>query len=196
MEALGSEGGGFPERLFNLTLALCRVTDRFGAAESAKSALRGKAFELLRRMFQLERESPEERRAAFVEIRAGIRDLDRALLVVQKRGLVRPVNFQVLRREYGRFSSALAAQGIPLAARRTLLPGILNRRQEQILHYLTVEGEAALPELLSLFPGSEVSPRTLERDIKFLLETRTIRRLGERRWAKYAANGGAVLNVV
>lgn len=196
MESPPSQASELVERLFELTLALFRVTDCIREPKPEKRELRGRAYRILRRMYHLEIGPSEDLGAMVLEIRAGIKDLDRALSEAQKRWRVHPVNFQVLRREYGCFSSALAVNATAAEARPTPLPLVSHPRQVEILGYLQAHGEAAVPELLAIFAGGGVSRRTLERDLSFLLQTRALRRLGDKRWARYAPNGRTTQNVV
>ncbi len=180
---------------FDLTVALWRVTDRLPESEPLRTILRDKAYGILHLLMHGELGSPESIPATVNSLRLGIRNLDADLFKAQGLDLIKRVNFQVLRREYGFLRTTLGREKVGFGRQIPPQPIGLNGRQGQILNYLQGHGPATLPEILQLFPG-DLSVRTIQRDLASLIETNALRRLSHKRWARYAFSGATRTNVV
>lgn len=200
-------------RVFSLTAALYRVTDRMDDSEALKWRLRDSALRLNELYFQ------DESLLSFADLERRGKEVDpllksviRMLELAASHTFVSRVNFEVLLREYrdlqkiifhpkeqpsiselseskfdAQFSSVTdtkeQGEKPPKKERATTGKGGTGR-QEKILVFLSEKGSASVGELSSLFEG-QVSEKTMQRDLQELMKIGTVRAEGDRRWRRY-----------
>lgn len=224
-------------KIFELTLALYRVTDFFPAEEILKKQLRQKANEVLGLIaeYSINHRSSGE----IYNILAKIKAIKSYLSVAKYNRLVRPINIVVLEREYDFFENFFEreldyfdeviedvipknsrpkkttaierdvifhqkvsvengngngnnhsehghnyAAALELKKSFILPTAKLNERQVKMLEYLGSHEQAKVGDLTGFF--TNISSKTIQRDLNDLVMKGVIKKAGEKRWTTYS----------
>lgn len=171
-----------------LTAALYRVTDRMDDREPLKWRMRERALGF-ERLFvertdlrQLQREDTHAK-----EIISYIEEIVRMLKLCSSLFIISKINFEMLIRGYEKFRSEQLIELPEIAKEAPKVNGSpeeLHGRHKRILEILETLDSASVKDLAERF-GSEVSEKTLQRDLNDLIYSRSIVTIGERRWRRY-----------
>lgn len=224
--------------LFDLTLALYRVTDFFPRGEILRKHLREKANEIFSQALEYNYASDAD--ASALKIIGRIESIKGYLEIAKSLRIVKPINLVILEREYvflaDFFSRELeflaqtsksaktdstetnpeikpdseisaVAKSDSEGVVKTPLPGkveklennppswrefsssgansilLLNERQEAILEHLKQAERAKVSDFYSFF--SNISSKTIQRDLQDLVAKNLLKREGEKRWTVY-----------
>ncbi len=127
-----------------------------------------------------------ERREHLAATSAGIRTL---LTLARTLGLITPENASRISETYEWIFQHLASRGADDRMARWEDGGQrMNGRQRRILDHLVANGRAQIKELRELF-DTEISEKTIRRDLWHLVATGFVRRTGDNRWATYVSIG-------
>jgi hypothetical protein len=229
-------------RVFELTLALYRVTDFFPQGEVLKRQLREKANEIFGGITEYGVFATNQE---LVRIGARIQTLKGYLEVARSMRFVRPINLAVLDREYDtlirlleecatekhkrsraeikrtsvshevsapvhgrhRESEKLSTwrdfsktnNEADVAKRDEMshqksgggvaglhMSGSVNERQKAILEHLQQTPHAKISDLYGFF--SDISSKTIQRDLQDLVNKNMLKKVGEKRWTRYSLN--------
>lgn len=232
------------QRLFDLTLALYRVTDFFPQGEVLRKHLREKANEIFSQTLEYNYASDAD--AAALKILGRIESVKGYLEIAKPLHIVSPINLVILEREYifladffakeleslnqadksdqtaiaannpdikpcaGKKESELSSRAVePRQSTITAAVGdqpnlnhvvnwqefsgakpdsplLLNERQEAILEHLKQAQQAKVSDFYSFF--SNISSKTIQRDLQDLVAKNLLKREGEKRWTVYHLN--------
>jgi len=185
-----------------LTMAVYRVTELFPENEPLKLKIREKANDLLADLIGGAKGNPGFENEELTDV------VDKDITVInsffelaETQGWVDPVNFLVLKKEYGKIKEIQKSrESIPskellgMASRvvrsrvvRGDLEDRLNERQRKILKVLEKKDRVQVWEIKEIFSG--VTKRTLRRDFEDLLNKKLIKRMGERNETFYRLVG-------
>ncbi len=207
-------------KVFELTLALYRVTDFFPQGEALRKQLREKANEVFGGVSEYGYTIDTEREA--MGILAKIESTRGYLEIARSHRFIRSINITVLireyeilanfftreldgtkherqgnerkeekehmREEYKRPRTRAQKPGIPKIGLmgdeiKTSGNTLLNDRQKKILSHLKENKEAKISDFYSLF--SEISSKTIQRDLQDLVAKSILKKEGEKRWTTY-----------
>lgn len=189
------------KKLFDLTYALYRVTDRMPEQEVLREKLREKALNFMSAVIEHDR---KDTRPLFFSMAAVIKEY---LEISYRMGLMRLVNKTVLEREYDNLAKALSflnepvqekAHGFPIFLRKkiseegkkienSVVPaGEINERQKALLNQLSKTGQGKIGDFHSFFDG--ISSKTIQRDLQDLIMRNLVKKEGEKRWTTYFFN--------
>ncbi len=189
-------------KVFELTLALYRVTDFFPQGEALKRQLREKANEIFGNVTEYEYTYGREHGALFVL--AKIETMKGYLRVASSMRLVRPINLTILEREYellepffrqGLVGDQALQDGGPevydvpkiasQAQRHISGKGVdMTDRQKKILTFVEKASQAKISDFHTLLVG--VSAKTIQRDLHDLVEKNILKQDGRKRWTIYS----------
>ena len=175
-----------------LTLALYRVSERIPQEEPLRKKIREKANEILELVFSINPSVDFEKKA---KIKEEIRVLGVFFKVASEQNWVNPKNFKILLEEYKKIYNLInelddkkLIQEKPTISKKlkkpvqegrsnNLLP---SERQKRILELIYQNRRVSLEELRLKF--SDISQRTLRRDLEKLIKERKIvrKRLGKK----------------
>lgn len=175
-----------------LTLALYRVSERIPQEEPLRKKIREKANEILELVFSINPSIDLEKKA---KIKEEIRVLGVFFKVASEQNWVNPKNFKILLKEYKKIYNLInelddkkLIQEKPTISKKlkkpvqegrsnNLLP---SERQKRILELICRNRRVSLEELRLKF--SDISQRTLRRDLEKLIKERKIvrKRLGKK----------------
>ena len=175
-----------------LTLALYRVSERIPQEEPLRKKIREKANEILELVFSINPSIDLEKKA---KIKEEIRVLGVFFKVASEQNWVNPKNFKILLKEYKKIYNLInelddkkLIQEKPTISKKlkkpvqegrsnNLLP---SERQKRILELIYRNRRVSLEELRLKF--SDISQRTLRRDLEKLIKERKIvrKRLGKK----------------
>lgn len=175
-----------------LTLALYRVSERIPQEEPLRKKIREKANEILELVFSINPSIDLEKKA---KIKEEIRVLGVFFKVASEQNWVNPKNFKILLEEYKKIYNLInelddkkLIQEKPTISKKlkkpvqegrsnNLLP---SERQKRILELICRNRRVSLEELRLKF--SDISQRTLRRDLEKLIKERKIvrKRLGKK----------------
>ncbi len=175
-----------------LTLALYRVSERIPQEEPLRKKIREKANEILELVFSINPSIDLEKKA---KIKEEIRVLGVFFKVASEQNWVNPKNFKILLEEYKKIYNLInelddkkLIQEKPTISKKlkkpvqegrsnNLLP---SERQKRILELIYQNRRVSLEELRLKF--SDISQRTLRRDLEKLIKERKIvrKRLGKK----------------
>lgn len=229
------------KRLFDLTLALYRVTDFFPQGEILRKHLREKANEIFSQALEYNYASDED--ASALKILGRIESIKGYLEIAKSLHLIRPINLVILEREYifladffvkeleslnqaskpvENANTAInlgvkpsneipaVAKGDPDKIAEFPKPSkvekgedkppswhefsssgansilLLNERQEAMLEHLKQAERAKVSDFYSFF--SNISSKTIQRDLQDLVAKNLLKREGEKRWTIYCLN--------
>lgn len=224
--------------LFDLTLALYRVTDFFPPGEILRKHLREKANEIFSQALEYSYASDAD--ASALKILGRIESVKGYLEIAKSLYIIRPINLVILEREYIFLADFFArelefvtqinksaetgstatnseikpdseisvvANGDPEKVVKTPPLGkaeklennppswhefsrggvnsvlLLNERQEAILEHLKQAERAKVSDFYSFF--SNISSKTIQRDLQDLVAKNLLKREGEKRWTVY-----------
>lgn len=168
-------------RAFDLCLAIYRVTNLLPKAEVLTNQLKEITNEITAEVLTSEK------------INGKIEKLIVYLQIAKAQNWLKPVNFEVLIKEYQKLKADLKEKPKtnPPAGRQKpkMTSGRggkqeISKRQEKILAYLQDKKEAKMKDFLDIFEG-EITDRTLRSDLKFLLNQGLIKKQGEFKTTKY-----------
>ncbi len=221
-----SDPKALQKKIFDLTLALYRVTDFFPRDEALRRQLREKGNEI----FSLVGEFNFSRNPVgdLVGVISKLQVMKGYLELAQSLNFVRPINSAILSREYsffeGFFTAKLTAsiganqdtsgrkekttgaqigqeleelptwsefateKVVPKSAKVAAsevksLANDLNERQRKILEHLRALKTAKISDFFSVF--SDISSKTIQRDLQDLVEKKMLNKEGEKRWTIY-----------
>ncbi len=197
-------------RIFELTLALYRVTDFFPQGEVLRKHLREKANEIFGGVSEYGYSDSLEREA--VSIISKIQSMRGYLEVARRMNWVKPINVTILEREYdfltdffekelekSKLKEAIAKEELPTWQEfsggvggvkgegvevKEMQTGYFSERQKKILEHITGAGQAKISDFFSIF-GS-VSSKTIQRDLQDLVAKNVLKKEGEKRWTTYS----------
>lgn len=225
-------------RVFELTLALYRVTDFFPQNEALRKQLREKANEIFSAISEYGHSNGHEHEA--VSVVSKTQSIKGFLGLARTMRFVKPINLAVLEREYDllahfftreleRFSEeekrsketagvesrqqvgtqpevrphTVQATGPqwyefrfdpPPTEEESQIPKVsaepvhisrdITARQRAILDHLRSTGQAKVSDFFSIF--SDLSSKTIQRDLQELVSQNKLRKAGEKRWTTYS----------
>ncbi|MBI2640434.1 MAG: DeoR family transcriptional regulator [Candidatus Sungbacteria bacterium] len=204
-------------RVFELTLALYRVTDFFPQGEVLRKHLREKGNEIFGGLGEYGFSGNYEHEA--VAVLAKIQALKGYLNVARSMRFVKSINLTVLEREYDFLADFLHGElentkpsVSPKAEprgeekvkeslstweefsvseeKKTGLEPIseaMNERQQKILEHLRKSEYAKISDFAPQFAG--ISTKTIQRDLQDLVTKNVLKKEGEKRWTIYSFNG-------
>lgn len=189
-------------RVFELTLAIYRVTDFFPPGEVLRRNLREKANEIFGNVSEYGYSENMEQAAN--TILAKVEAIKGYLEIARSMRFVRPINITILEREYDRlcefFAKEPTASDIktsePQAApSKEELPtwnefskvNGTTERQKAILEHVKQAKQAKISDFYSSFNG--VSSKTIQRDLQDLVAKSILKKEGTKRWTVYSLNG-------
>lgn len=222
------------KRLFELTLALYRVTDFFPRDEALRRQLRERGNEILNAVTEYGYSGGQEADIRLIISR--LEGLKRYLILARSAGLAKPINVVVLEREYdlfghffnkelelvqmresggeklgitniqeGNFSKTKEENvrdvhvDIGLSDRMSFIPlrktlqkegstelfaHEMNGRKKAIIEHLKKSGPVKISGIMPIF--SDISAKTIQRDLQDLVNQHILARSGERRWTLYS----------
>lgn len=226
-----SDSKEIQRKVFDLTLALYRVTDFFPQGEALRRHLREKAGDILGRVTEYNVSEEKEREA--LGILSKLESIRGYLGIAKSLRFVRPINIAILEREYNNlaeyFSKEAAKAGEPAehnskpvyikkeelhtvktqeepkdresqlptwheftspipgekeASNREAAPTDLNERQKKILEYIKGVSQAKISDFFAVF--SDISSKTIQRDLQDLVAREMLKKEGEKRWTIYS----------
>ena len=159
-------------KALNLGMAVYRVTRHFPEGEVLIGQLRTVANEIVREL------TVENTEQAVSQLKIILNYLQ----IAQKQQWTKEINFVILRREYQKLYDEVKNR--PAAASK-IKKGCYRptARQKNILSYIKEQESVKLGNLKTLFPG--VSPRTISKDLKKLVEKKMISREGNKKGSFY-----------
>lgn len=201
-------------RVFELTLALYRVTDFFPQGEVLRKHLREKANEIFGGVGEYGFSGDHQHEA--VAILAKIQALKGYLNVARSMRFVKPINLTVIEREYDFLANFLHGEleNVKPAApkkeepqvkekdkeklstweefsvREKKEPGlepiseVMSDRQQKILDHLRKAEHAKISDFTPQFAG--ISTKTIQRDLQDLVTKNVLKKEGEKRWTVYS----------
>lgn len=205
------------KQVFELTLALYRVTDFFPRGEVLKKHLREKANEIFGSVTEYGfSESGKKEATAIVAKTEAVKGF---LGVAKSMRFVRPINLTVLEREYSalerffeqevehtrvidtdekekeelrtwdEFSTENSKKSGEATQANYLTPisHDLSERQRRIVGHLHEVSQAKISDFYSFF--GEVSSKTIQRDLQDLVSKQVLKKEGDKRWTIYSLNG-------
>ena len=171
------------EYLIKLTLGVYKVTTKFPENEPLKQKIRDKADNVLALLVS---HSPDIDKK---ELTAEIEPLLAFFEIAKEQKWVDAKNFLILSQEYGKirdFSLEKAQKPVKSSIKREFSTGSVEKpqtrislnpsiRQQKIIEITKNRGEVRLSELRGVF--SDITPRTLRRDLRALVEKGLIKRI-------------------
>ena len=193
-------------RVFDLTLALYRVSDFFPEGEVLRRQIREKANQIFGEVTEYGGFSAESSRPV-VSILGRIESLRGYLELARSLSFVKPINLAVLAREYdilaGFFSQELDASQNDFSTPKdetrifnpesqkevifkmpSALSSDFNERQRAVIQHLEQAGQAKISDFYIFF--NNISTKTIQRDLQDLVARNILRKQGEKRWTVYA----------
>lgn len=197
------------ENISKITAALYRVTERMDDREALKWKLRERALELNEIAHKKQEERTmrdEENQEKFLESIIGMLELTASTIFVAK------INFDVLLREYRAIQATkktetmnpfpiLVRYDVPIERRDIERPSPIpvvasehnenstteerGERQKKILSRLGNGAHTSIGEFTQTF-GSQVSEKTIQRDLNDLMIQGLVKAEGDKRWRKYS----------
>lgn len=201
------------KKLFDITLAVWRVTDLFPKDEPLRIRIRTRASEILEEcIFYLTLGEKEYvgKGGYLAKIHASIKAMQALFVIAKTQRFVNGINFEILDWEYQQILLTLTDMGrkvleetrnetIPVspskekASKMVVIeksnPGrvLVSIRQKKILDRITEATHARLKEILVDFPG--MSEKTIRNDLKVLCEKRLVQFNGKPPQSYYSVNG-------
>lgn len=204
-------------RVFELTLALYRVTDFFSQGEVLRRHLREKANDIFGGVGEYGFSGDFQHEA--VAIIAKIQSLKGYLNIARSMRFVKSINLTVLEREYDFLADFLhgemedtkrtapkkkeyevkemSKENLPtweeFSVNEKKEPGLepifeaMSERQQKILDHLRRSEHAKISDLAPQFVG--ISTKTIQRDLQDLVIKNVLKKEGEKRWTVYSFNG-------
>lgn len=205
--------------VFELTLALYRVTDFFPQGEVLRKHLRDKANEIFGGISEFGF-SEDFGREAMV-IMAKIQAIKGYLGIARYARFVRPINLSVLEREYEFLAdffsreikrpettkpsvqkekiadtkedlatwNEFAAKKEEKSADFERISEAISERQQKILEHIRQSERAKISDFIPHFVG--ISSKTIQRDLQDMVTKNLLKKDGEKRWTVYSLNGHA-----
>lgn len=198
-------------KIFELTLALYRVTDFFPPGEALRKHLREKANDIFGRVSEYGYSEDPQQEA--VVILGRIESVKGYLGIARSLRFIRPINLTVLEREYEAltdfFSRELEEPKTPLEKEevpaKTTQPEVkkelptwdefaskrgdsnaINDRQKKILDHIKQVNQAKISDFFTVF--GDISSKTIQRDLQDLVARSVLKKEGEKRWTIYSLN--------
>jgi len=190
----------FEDKYSKLTNALYKIIEFFPEEDPLKNKTKEKALEV---MEGLVKQSDSEQVLKDIDVLKGY------LMVGKSQGWIDNINFLILSKEYDKVKEEIGSvaevmqRGTGLLEETKEIPFSKNKgeikektdipqnsisdRQEKILKILEEQGKAQVGDLKKVF--SEVSKRTLRRDLDNLLKKKIVVRTGEWNQVVYKLNG-------
>lgn len=191
-------------RIFELTLALYRVTDFFPQNEALRRQLREKANEIFGGVTEYGFSNNLEQET--LALLGYIQSLKGYCAVARSLRFVKPINLSVLEREYDIVSHFFqkelhnreqeddlhlqkeVVKNEPIVRSASIVKSsvkkeLLNDRQNLIMRHLGNSGQAKISDFYSLFNG--VSSKTIQRDLQDLVVKDILKKEGDKRWTTY-----------
>lgn len=182
------------QRALELAVALYKVTDLFPKEEVLKNLLREQALDIIRLTVD-----DSDSKEASVQLKV----LLSYLKVGRAMRLAKPINFEILEREYGDLDTFLQRQvsaGKSEPEKEILGPAFsddkekrqlvgekgnwgVTERQKTILEYARQKRQVKISDLSSVF--KELSSKTIQRDLQDLVRKNILTTEGKRRWTIY-----------
>lgn len=188
------------DKYSKLTNALYKVIEFFPEEDPLKNKTKEKALEI---MEGLVKQSDSEQVLKDIDVLKGY------LMVGKSQGWIDNINFLILSKEYDKVKEEIGSAAevmqrgtglleetkeIPFSKNKeetkekiNILQNPISDRQEKILEILEEQGKAQVGDLKKVF--SEVSKRTLRRDLDNLLKKKIVVRTGEWNQIVYKLNG-------
>ncbi len=194
------------ERLQKLTAALYRVTDLFSDKEPLKWSLRDNAIELYSKIMSIRRNQSN-----FQDVIEYVNKIIKILEIASTGTIVSSMNFDILRKEYinlmgvvegskgtmipeisigqktiGQIKTKEIKTPIKLARRTVFKSKGLHseERKKKIIDFLKQNGERTIKEISVIF--TDISEKSVQRDLSDLIKTRQLTSKGEKRWRTYS----------
>jgi len=176
------------ENVIKLTNAVYQVTDKFPKNESLKQKIREKANDILADFINFNPRSVDKQKVS-----GNIKVLLAYFMVAEKQEWVDKKNFLVLSQEYGKLKKFIQefSPQIPVKQAKIVKKAEISEknrenssmklglsplsRQKKIVEMIKSKGEVSLSELRDTF--SNVTSRTLRRDLSSLLDKNMIERI-------------------
>jgi len=176
------------ENIIKLTHAIYQVTDKFPKNESLKQKIREKANDILADFINFNPRSVDKQKVS-----GNIKVLLAYFMVAEKQEWVDKKNFLVLSQEYGKLKKFIQefSPQIPVKQAKIVKKAEISEknrenssmklglsplsRQKKIVEMIKSKGEVSLSELRDTF--SNVTSRTLRRDLSSLLDKNMIERI-------------------
>ncbi len=180
-------------RAEKLASAVYRVTNLFSDGGVLKNQIREKAGEILLKINAFQNSDRSEKRC--YSIKNDIEGLKALFNIAQEQNWVKPINFEILSREYTDFEKELENSIIKKLKTASILENgesgqqlkyNSENRQSQILGYLKSNGRVQISQVCQLFP--QLSRRTLIRDLDNLTKSGLIQRNGAGRGICYESS--------
>lgn len=194
-------------KILNLTLALYRVSEKIPQEEPLRKKMREKASEILELFFSVNPSIDFEKKE---KIRENIRVLGAFFKIASQQDWVDPRNFKILLEEYKKLynltdqivANYQEKQGVtpqkpsfkppetkPVVTKKEKVSNLFpSERQKRILELIHQKNRVSLEELRSIF--SDISQRTLRRDLERLIKTgKIVRKRISKKDVIYEAKG-------
>ena len=190
----------FLKRGTELCLAVYRVTDRFPESEVLRHRMRAASIDI-NELFTYNKNSPANSGRVFnySNLEDRIKILDGYCVVAKKQGWINEKNFEILREEYrklwldilesfsGLYRDTEPQKSAVKQVRQKSEKNDVNlsARQKDIVKILSSYPEGAT--MKDLADKLKISKKTVERDIKQIIESGLAKKIGETRSAKFYA---------
>ncbi len=170
--------------IINISFTVYKVTELFSEEEPLRAEIRTRVNDILNDLliFQNNQEIGVKTNLLGEEIIENIKDIKKYFELAIIKNLANPVNFLVLQREYDKIAKAVKKElEEGSQSYKPKLPKIkreeISSRQKEILDIIKEKGKVQAGEIQNRFP--EISKRTIQRDLAFLVEQGLIQRKGE-----------------